>query len=456
METHVITCHGLTLTKDTKKRGDFDPNLPEEIILPSNVVVIANCYNRKTWISPMTMGVVWFFILHGIHKKIAEVPVSKEGRKTFFDLVNKYVRLLSAFSVADENKMCAYVNSSPNLSLKFPEDKFRTGVHTPPLCVKLVQKGGKRVSKRRIATKYGGNAANSQSTGHADCISKRKIGNYVRYYSVTEQYASATPEEREEWYEPEETQVLEEMKGLFLDPIHPFTRPLYNKTTMSNSYQYIVERTHQPDVMLYDHQTMNDESNHLAMTLLKEHGYTTLDKLISYNREYDPHFDKKFHVYVMNTCRTSKDKSIAEVVEQNHLKNEANVLMLKSKILKACGVLDSEDPDEIDFNTMLYSGYPYGNQEDMDSTCRVGDEESKNRVIAKMIQWYDAQLQPSVSTQVIVGGKNKTSKTKMSGNKKSVSKLKPTGSKPKSTPTQKSKQQSKGKTSSRAKTPVKQ
>jgi hypothetical protein len=383
METHVITAHGLTVTQDTINEFGLKP-APTNIKLPPNVIVIANCYNRKTWISPKTMGVIWFFLMHDIHKQLLGLSPKDDA------LLTKYLTLLAAFSVVNENKMCAYIDQSPNIAFYFKEEAFRTGVYTSPMQLEMNKKNrlnGGHSKQKRSKKLIGG----SQEIVN---ITKTMFANYLIDFDSSHEYTCMTPEElKSQGLTEEDIEPYEQCKALFHDPIQSFTRPSYN-ARKENGYVYNV-KSESP--LVFDYQTMNKN----AQGIFKGE-YLTLEELIAYHAQIDPNYDKMFHVYVMNTCRTSKDKSNAEKNEQNFLANNVNVNVLSQDIITSC---ELPVDDDIDFNTFQIKNYQHGNQEDMDKTCRVDHNVSKKRMKDKVMIWLKKQSEQ-------VGGKKQIQKTK--------------------------------------------
>ena len=391
METHVITAHGLTLTSDTIADYNLD-SAPEEIKLPPNMIVIANCYNRKTWISPKTSGVIWYFLMHEIHKQLDDITVSPSNQSKFLNLFSKYVTLLAAFSVVNENKMCAYINESPNIAFYFKEQAFRSGVFTPPMQVTVSQptKGGSR--RRSLKKMVGGSKG-------PEMLDKTKFANYLVDFDSSEEYTCMTPEELEaQGFTDEDTQQYEQCKRLFHDPVQSFTRPSYN-ARKENGFVYDVVAAPDKAHMVFDYQTM---SSKVSKSSIFGKQYVTLEQLIEYHKETDKNFNNKFHVYIMNTCRTSKTKTNVEKRTQNFMQNNANTATLKHDIIGAC---ELPVDDDIDFNLFKIGEYTHGNQEQMDTTCRVDHVISKKRIVEKVQQWYKSQ-------NVAIGGSKHSSKVK--------------------------------------------
>lgn len=117
--------------------GEIDDmiDLGTELVIPRNMMVVMNCYNRKGFVDVHEASYTWYLATHAkLHESVADVTSAKPKD------IDNYINHLTLLGALKENDFCVFMDKCPNIFFSPTEQNFRTGFY--PLPVKVSAKDG--------------------------------------------------------------------------------------------------------------------------------------------------------------------------------------------------------------------------------------------------------------------------------------------------------------------------
>lgn len=130
MQTTIISSHGLNCPA-TKPAPYLDYG--EVFKLPSNVIVLMNCYDSPMFSYTKYDSKLWAFATNN------KLHMAMKKEKMTVNNLAKYFQALQGLN-DNKNKLCVFADKCPNIFFAFEEKKFRSGVFKLPTKITVKDK----------------------------------------------------------------------------------------------------------------------------------------------------------------------------------------------------------------------------------------------------------------------------------------------------------------------------